>query len=303
MTLNEWYGELLFPGANAEGYRLIYQAETWLRRICHASLLVADGPAWASRLKPELRNRLENESRKNSERWYLGIDTGEELLWSTTHGQLADILRLPVIQSVLHELTGMSGEVLASRLLSVSSVRNALAHNRAISDDSLTILRGDLTVIGAAIDRFRHNTLYAKAEIASLARVPEDLHELVNVFDELAAECPSQQLFLGAGEHFLSVVRLPVAPFDVWPNATKLRKALDLASHLIVCVLVNKAGDEVQVVMPRSLPLDDQIEVLRRFMTTEVLQGAWTQQSPENQHAVSVTWPRMWFYENRTPER
>jgi hypothetical protein len=34
-------------------------------------------------------------------------------------------------------------------------VRNTVAHCRAISDDSLTILKGDLVVIEAAVNQFK----------------------------------------------------------------------------------------------------------------------------------------------------
>ena len=301
-TPNEWAGEVLFPGANARGYRLVFEAETWLRRICHAALLLAEGPAWASRLKADLRNRITAESKRNAERWYLGIDAGEELLWSTTHGQLVEILRVPVIQAVLRELCGMDGEVLAGRLASVSSVRNTLAHNRAISDETLAILEGDLTVIRAGVDQFKGKTLYAVSEIVSTSSTPIDLVDFTGEFQALEGDFPRQQLFASADRNFVSLVRLSVEPFDRWPSARRLRDALSTASHLVVCVLANKQGSELQVVLPRSLPDQDKIQVLRRFMTKEVLELAWTSTPPELQHAASATWPRLWFYENRRPD-
>lgn len=33
MVMSEWSDEILFPVANAEGYRLVFEAETWLRRM------------------------------------------------------------------------------------------------------------------------------------------------------------------------------------------------------------------------------------------------------------------------------
>jgi len=246
-TPNEWSGEVLFPGANARGYRLVFEAETWLRRICHAALLLAEGPAWAAKLKPDMRNRLAAESKRNAERWYLGVDAEEELLWSTTHGQLVEVLRLPAIQVALRELCRMDGEILASRLLSVSKVRNALAHNRAISDETLTILMGDLTVIRAGVDHFKSKTLYATSEIVSLSSTPVDLTDFMDEFYVLEEGFPRQQLFVSADPNCVSLVRLPVEPFGLWPSARQLRDALSIASHLVLCVLANKQGDELQV--------------------------------------------------------
>ena len=157
---SEWSDEVLFPSANAVGYRLIFEAETWLRRICWTALLLSEGPAWAASLDDRLRRTLEWQSKSNSSRWYLGVDAEEELLWSTTHGQLADLLRMESIQQDLHRLCGLRGDLLAQRLISIAQVRNTLAHNRAISEDTLTVLRGDVTVIRAAATRFKLNTIY-----------------------------------------------------------------------------------------------------------------------------------------------
>jgi hypothetical protein len=113
---NEWSWEVLFPSANAFGYRLIYEAETWLRRICWTALLLAEGPAWSVSLGEQFRKRLESQSVNNSSCWYLGVDAQEELLWSTTHGQLAALLRKDSIRHHLHRLCGFHGELLAQRL-------------------------------------------------------------------------------------------------------------------------------------------------------------------------------------------
>jgi hypothetical protein len=98
---SEWSDEILISAANLQAYRLVYEAETWLRRVALASLLLAEGPAWASKLHSPLRDRLLAQSRANSSRWVLGIDAEEELLWSATLGQLADVL---TVQDIAHQI-------------------------------------------------------------------------------------------------------------------------------------------------------------------------------------------------------
>jgi hypothetical protein len=89
---SEWSDEILISAANLQAYSLVYEAETWLRRVALTSLFLAEGPAWATKLDPSLRGRLQAQSRINSARWVLGIDAEEELLWSATLGQLAEVL-------------------------------------------------------------------------------------------------------------------------------------------------------------------------------------------------------------------
>jgi len=298
-----WSEEILVPSANVLGYRLIFEAETWLRRICWTALLVAEGPAWVESLDEQFRKRLEAQSSQNSSRWYLGVDAEEELLWSTSHGQLATLLRRQAIKDEIYRLCGYHGELLAKRLESVSLVRNTLAHGRAISEESIRILKADLSVIRGAVDRFKNETLYAQIEIVSIGDgLPDDLYEFMFAFKNLDRGIRGQQLFVGVTDDLVSLVRLPVDPWG-WPDGRKLRDHLGEVAHLIVCILANKSGDEFQILMPRRLPLNDKMQVLTRFMMPELLANSMTDTPFEKQPATSSCWPRLWFYENRRPDQ
>jgi len=295
-----WSGEALIPAANLEGYGLVYEAETWLRRICLAAFLLADGPGWVTHLDPRLRGQLERQSAQNSARWYLGVDAEEELLWSTTHWQLAELLKSARVQSQLLRISGVPGGVLADRLRLVSEVRNAFAHNRAISEDTLTVLRGDLSVIRAAAGRFKGNTLYASPEIHTHG-YPSDLKNLGSALEAACQALPRQQLFLAANDDFIFLVRLPVPEFGRWVKSAELRRLLAQFSKSILCVLANIAGDEVQIVMPRTLPEATQLGLLERFASIAGSEDVWTRRPPAEQHPADSCWPRLWFYENRRP--
>jgi len=294
---SDWSGEVLIPAANIEGYGLVYEAETWLRRICLAALMLAEGPAWASSLDPQLRSRLEAESMRHGTRWYLGIDAEEELLWASTHGQLARVLQLSAIAHAVQHLCGARAVDLADRLRSIALVRNALAHNRAISDATLTILQSDLVAIRSAVDEFKVNTLYAESEI-HLRDYPSDLKRIGSEFDRLADAAVGQQMFLSANDDFVFLVRLPVDPFGRWPRGDRIRDGLGVASRLLLCVLANKTGDEVQFVIPRSLAYPEMSEVTRRFVGMVSVDPFWTDVPPTAQHPANSSWPRLWFYEN-----
>lgn len=141
---NVWVDELLVSTANLGAYQLVYEGETWVRRICLAAYMLTEGPAWASSLDGRLRRQLESRSRNNSEYWYLGVDTEEELLWTSSLGQLASVLRTGTMRERVKDLCGVGANTLADTVEGVSRIRNALAHNRAISEDSLTVLKSHL---------------------------------------------------------------------------------------------------------------------------------------------------------------
>jgi hypothetical protein len=297
-----WSGEILIPNANIVGYQAVFETETWMRRLCLAALLLAEGPEWAQSLSTGLRGQIEEESKRNADRWYLGVDAEEELLWATTHGQLRKLLELALQQPHLQNLCGMGGTVLCARLTTVGQIRNALAHSRAISDDTITILKGELAVVKAAVDRFKGTTLYEDSGIL-LDGFPSDLSVVGEACTERSKMFPRQQLFISATSDFIFLARLPVEPFGRWPNEARLRESLGAASHLLLCALVNASGDELRLVMPRALPDNEKLEVLRHFMTEALLHDAWTDRLPMSQHPADVCWPRLWFYENRRPER
>ena len=215
-------------------------------------MLIAEGPEWVVVLDEPLKKRLETQSANNRSRWYLGVDAEEELLWSTTHGQLATLLRMDSIQPHLHRLCGYYGELLARRLESISQIRNTLAHSRAISDESIRILRGDLDVIRAAVERFKEKTLYADQDIVSMGDdVPDDLFDFLFAFEDLQSRTAGQQLFVDASEDFLSLVRLP-APPGGWPDTAKFQRHLSEVAHLLVCLLANKTGENFRSSCPQA---------------------------------------------------
>jgi len=298
---SEWSDEILISGANLQAYSLVYEAETWLRRVALASLLLAGGPAWATKIDSSLRGRLQAQSRMNATRWVLGIDAEEELLWSATLGQLAKVLTSQDIASQIARLTGTTGSVLASRLESIADVRNALAHNRAISDDTLAVLKGDLVVVRSAVGRFKSQTLYAQSDILS-GPVPADLASFATRFEVTTDSLSGQQLFVSANEDFVFLVRLPVEPFDRWPRMGRVRELIGMSAHLLLCVLINKRGDELVFVLPRSLPEVEKFEVLDRFIDVVSSAETWTDRPPDAQHPADASWPRAWYYENR-PEQ
>jgi hypothetical protein len=303
VTRNEWSGEVLIPQTNLIGYQRIYEAETWLRRICLASFLLAEGPAWAITVEPSLRSRIQEETARNSSRWYLGADSEEELLWSTTQGQLGQLLRQENIGPHVLHLCGIPGELLAEHLKSLAQIRNTLAHNRAISEDTLTILEGSLTIVTAAVKRFKGHTLYASSNNPSdFEDEDHDLREMYSEFEQGERRFPDQQLFFTANDDFVFLVRLPVQQFGRWPNSARMSISLGISSHLLLCVLANKECDELQFVMPRRLPSEEKIKVLHCFMTNEILRDAWTETSPDEQNPARACWPKLWFYENRRPD-
>ena len=205
------------------------------------------------------------------------------------------------IQVALGDLTGISGEVLAERLSGISQIRNALAHNRAISPDAIKVLEGHLVVVNAAIGRFTNATLYAPIEI-QLDPALGYLAPLVNAIELESRHHPRQQFFVGTTPHFIQLTRLPVEPFERWPKISKVKTELEPFAPWIVSCFVNIAGDEFSLVVPRSTDLEDLLMIVHRFSLIARLPACWTSVPPESQDPAHSCWPRVWFYQNRSDD-
>jgi hypothetical protein len=70
---------------------------------------------------------------------------------------------------------------------------------------------------------------------------------------------------MSANDDSVMLVRLPVEPFDRWPRVGKIRDVIGLTGHLLLCVLVDKEGNELQFVFPRWLPEAEKLKLLERF--------------------------------------
>jgi hypothetical protein len=103
---------------------------------------------------------------------------------------------------------------------------------------------------------------------------------------------------MSANDNFVMLVRLPVEPFDRWPRIGRIRELIGLTAHLLLCVLVNKQGDELQFAFPRSLPAAEKLKLLDRFAIVVSSSDAWTDQPPEAQHPADASWPRAWYYDS-----
>jgi len=294
---SSWSGHVLIPHANLRGYELIYSAETWLRRMALAALIVTHGPAWEVAIGDNLRKQLQKQSTWNASRWYLGVESGEELLWSTTNSQLSAILRLSSIQDALRDLTQMSGEVLALHLDNIARIRNALAHSRALSPSAIKVLEGDLVVVNAAIRQFFTTTLYARVEI-HLDPTTGLLAPLVRAVERTLHQNPKQQFFVATTPHFIQMTRLPVPPFGRWPKISRVKEELQPIVPWLLSCIVNLSGDEFSLVLPRATEMDDLLPIVDRFARVAASPDYWTTVPPESQDPAYSCWPRIWFYEN-----
>jgi hypothetical protein len=102
---------------------------------------------------------------------------------------------LPTLISLAARSAGTTGAVLGSRLGLSRTCGMLVAHNRAISDDTLAVLKGDLVVVRSAVRRFKSQTLYAQSDIVS-GSATADLASFAHGFDAATRGLRGQQLFI-----------------------------------------------------------------------------------------------------------
>lgn len=243
--------------------------------------MVGFGSNWASQLQPTLHRNLTRRVRSNQKRLYLGAESQDDLIWQSTHGELGDLLIDPSIQDSIVALTQTEPEFLRGKLYEIKEIRNILAHNRALSERSFTILLGLIASLEESVRVFRQKALY---------------HD--NQIDIDTSQAFPFQGFVASTDEFMSYVRLPESPFNQWPDARRLLSTFSNEIDSIIAFCLNKSGSEYAILSPRSLPTNLQQAILDRFKSSK---GLWTDTSFEQQPPAFVCSPKIWFYENSNP--
>jgi len=293
----EFREEMLIPQINGEIYYSIYDLENWLRRICLTVYMIEFGTDWVNHVPKKIKDGIEHRTSRSQELIYLDADNEENLIWSLTQSELAQMLSNSTIWSRVQELTGFTQDRFSQKLNELREIRNLLAHNRALSERTSIIARGIIESLHLVIDRFKNNFLYFNN-----MEIIED-----NIEDEVCVYFSSKmqgndwgkfQAFLAGNEALYSLVCLPVMRECSYPSAYKLLKKFNEEMESILAIQVNKAADEFSIVIPRKVEKEKCIKIIDKFLEKDDL---FTCKEFESQHPKYICNPKIWFYENRRP--
>jgi hypothetical protein len=177
----------------------------------------------------------------------------------------------------------------------IREIRNLIAHNRALSQRTHTILAGLLVSLEDVVGTFKQRVLYGPSEIlGDDGWLGTHLETLL-----IGNDWSKFQAFVARRGSFIEYASLPGRPFDRFPDARLLLNAF--GSHLdkIVAFCLNKSADEFIVVTPRALADEDHYAICDAFAKNPAV---WTKTPFESQSARFICSPKIWFYENARPE-
>ena len=287
--------ELLLPRRNAEAYQRIYEAETWLRRICLTAYMVAFGRTWDAEIPGPVRARLVRRVDQNRRRRYLGGEDSDDLIWLSTQGELSQLPNFEGVGPEVQDVCGVEPAHITTQLEIMREIRNVLAHNRALGDRAHRILDGAVAALEYPLHEFKMRFLYTTTFSIQMAA-----NTLGGRLDELvAARRRPMQAFMASGHGCIELVSLPVAPFGRYPDARALIRSFAGVLDAIIAFGINKTADEYHVLMPSCLTPEDQDVIVSMFASD---QDVWTREPFEEQAIGFACHPKVWYYENRTPE-
>lgn len=291
----EFDGEMLVPRDNLVAYRQIYTLEGWLRRICLAAWMATFGTEWTKALESRLRRTLESRVRHNREKLYLGAESHDDLIWQATYAELVRMLVADSVADEIQSLTGSSSAFLKTKLDDIRDIRNLLAHNRAFSERTRTILSGLLASLEEAVNTFKSHVLYGPIQILD----DEDGWLGSRLAQLLEGNDWSRfQAFVARRGEFIEYVSLPVDRHGDWPDAGALLQTFRDHLNGIVAFSLNKTGSEFAVVTPTVLARESHEALCDAFAKNP---NVWTSVPFETQQPRFVCSPKIWFYENQPP--
>lgn len=292
----EFEGELLVSRINLIAYRHIYTLEGWLRRICLAAWMSRFGGSWVEELDAKLTKVLESRTRQNRRRLYLGAESHDDLIWSATHAELLQLLAADAVAESIRDLSGADAAFLTVKLDEIREIRNLIAHNRALSHRTHTILAGLLASLEDVVDTFKQRVLYGPSEILGDDGWLEVHLEALLIGNDWS----KFQAFVAQRGSFIYYASLPVRPFDRFPDARLLLKAFEDHIDNIVAFCLNKSCNEYIVLTPRVLAAEDHYAICDAFAKNPAV---WTNTPFEDQPPRFICSPKIWFYENVGPQR
>jgi hypothetical protein len=226
----------------------------------------------------------------------LDTDNESNLIWQATYGELSKLLIHSETWDEVEFLIGFHKDVFVHKLDELRSIRNVLAHNRALSQTTEDIVHGIIASFKLSIRKFKTRVIYAESDI-----LPDrGFNQIGEYFNEKIKnnDWSKYQAFISANDNFYSLVCLPVERHDDTPSAAKILKEYCAVQSSILAFLFNKCGSEYIILIPRSVSEAEIKTAIDIFLENP---DVWTHKQFTEQHPKYICNPRIWFYENRIP--
>jgi hypothetical protein len=279
-----------FPMQNIEVYRRLYIIELWLRRFVLAGLMSKYGTQWRSAIPTDLSKAVRPRRAALAGRAYLDVEASDNVVWLMTLEELRQLLISEFIWPSVRELTSLQREETAAKLEELREIRNVIGHNRAITDQTVSIFGGIEDYLHRGIARFKAQTLdkeFADKTIFTAA----DPADVVSAAVGQLCDGTLRQVFLERTDKFNAVISLPVPPFG-YVSVADLLEAFHNVRDLILALYVNATANEFSVVWPLGATVDEHLSVVEHLgYFLHYTEEPYSAQDPKY-----VCDPRIWFY-------
>lgn len=300
---------IAFPESNASGYQQVFALEQWMRRIALVAIAAEFGPNVNGAIPPEIIGILKERRALLARSEYLGIARPDDLLSLSTLEELRLILVADSIFPSVRRLTGYTRELVSAKLSEIREIRNAVGHNRLLSDKTCRILDAAVLSLVSGIDRVRSRVAIGP-ERRGRIRPPED-PDLMEYFRVACSLRPSRIISddrLGVYEdgawYFASLLprHLAVQGSDEasflgqWIDVERLLGALEDANPIPVAVVLPLRGTSFELVWPRRSSGAQHKKLLETFVG--VIDDIWGIEDYGQQDHEAFVHPRLWFSED-----
>jgi len=303
----EFFDDVPFPEFNWLVYRRLYVLEQWLRRIAFAAAMAKAGSSFFGVLPDGLAATLKQQQALLRRRKHLGTQNADDALWLSNFEQLRDLLTSDAIYPTVKKLTGFERALLDGKIDEIREIRNVVAHNRAVSRETLTILDAHAMALSHGLEEFKRRMFaYEKDTIRSPGEsegsaIPALFHSrLRDLHPDL-----SDVLAFAESDLFNFALIVPpdyrVGSFDsaeewlgTWVDLKHLlAEFADLRSHLLA-ITVAERGSSFSVVWPRIESFEVHQAVVERFFASYDAYWADTEYAHQDERVVCD--PKVWFH-------
>lgn len=267
------------------------------------ALLAKYGEKWVESIPKEISDELKSRRGSLKGRILLDVENNSNILWLSTLEELRKICLNSEIWPIVRKITSFNETEFTEKLNFLREIRNIIGHNRAVTEQTKKICAGIVDYFRSGVNVFRIKMgLFSGLQpgddqVKCEWSYPEaeDGEQLrCHMFEQNIPE--NSHVDLTESDYFrdISSTSLLTKRKHPWVDIAEVLATFRELESYILAITICLEGDIWGVIWPRSISIERQREIIKKFVSSESL--VWSETPYEKQSSKFLGDPKIWFY-------
>lgn len=294
--------------SNLRSYERIYVLEQWLRRLVYVALTAELGKEWRSAIPANINKNLKRRLNDTRNLSYLQCESEkvDNEIWLTTLEEILAIADVSKSKKAVEKISGYTYKVLSREIEKLIEIRNVVAHNKPVSEDTFEILESISKILNGTYVKLRGYIFgYTSSEEFSGKlrdrRTQEETEDPVADMFHLRMKQHGIKLpymFFGASDYFYHFEYVYIEEEAETMTYVQIPVLLNNLKSIIESLTAITAGVKeynARLVWPKVLGLDEQVRILDTAFRITETHALWGEEAIERQDPFAIANPMIWL--------